>query len=141
MRRPTIPRWGPALLAPALFLFLSTAQEPMQSDNDGRIDYIEFATSDFQASKAFFIAAFGWTFTDWGEDYTAFEDGRLAGGIRPGTPGSSPTVILYAVDLDGMRAKVEAAGGRVTAEHSFPGGRRFHFIEPGGNELAVWSEK
>ncbi|MCA9739259.1 MAG: VOC family protein [Gemmatimonadetes bacterium] len=113
----------------------------MQSDHDRRIDYVEFGTTDLQASKRFFADVFGWSFQDWGEEYTSFEDGRLAGGFTAGTPGGAPLVILYATDLDATRARVEAAGGTVMNEHSFPGGRRFHFVEPGGNHLAVWSEK
>jgi len=113
-----------------------------QAEQDRRIDYIEFGTSDLPASKAFFEKAFGWKFTDWGEGYSSFEDGRLGGGFRSDQPaGSSPTVILYAIDLDATRERVRAAGAEIFHEHTFPGGRRFHFRDPGGNELAVWSEK
>jgi predicted enzyme related to lactoylglutathione lyase len=109
---------------------------------DGRIDYVEFGTRDLTASKRFFEQAFGWRFTDYGPDYTSFQDGRLAGGFRADAPpGSTPLVVLYAADLDATRRTVEAAGARVFNLHSFPGGRRFHFTDPGGNELAVWSEK
>lgn len=115
-----------------------------QHDNDQRIDYIEFTAADVASSKAFFIEAFGWKFTDYGDDYTSFQDGRLAGGIRAGEaadPAGAPLIVLYAADLEATQARVEAAGGTVTVPiFSFPGGRRFHFREPGGNELAVWSE-
>lgn len=113
-----------------------------QQDHDGRVDYIEMGTSDLAASKQFFQEVFAWTFTDFGPAYTSFADGRLAGGFRADSgPGASPLVVLYATDLDATRRRVEAAGARVFNEHSFPGGRRFHFEEPGGNELAVWSER
>ncbi|MHB1329198.1 MAG: VOC family protein [Gemmatimonadales bacterium] len=113
----------------------------MASEHDRRIDYIEFGTRDLAASKRFFETAFGWRFTDYGPEYTAFEDGRLNGGFHSkGPPGSAPLVVLYAADLDQLEGAVTAAGGTVTDRHAFPGGRRFHFVEPGGNELAVWSE-
>jgi predicted enzyme related to lactoylglutathione lyase len=113
-----------------------------QADQDRRIDYVEFGTQDLAATKRFFETAFGWKLTDWGDTYTAFEDGRLNGGFRPDrAPGAAPTVILYATDLDATRERVRAAGGEIVDELTFPGGRRFHFREPGGNELAVWSEQ
>lgn len=114
----------------------------MPAEHDRRIDYIEFGTHDLAASKRFFETAFGWTFTDYGPDYTAFEDGRLTGGITKGSkPGTAPLVVIYAADLEQVEQLVASAGGKVFNKHSFPGGRRFHFTEPGGNELAVWSEK
>jgi predicted enzyme related to lactoylglutathione lyase len=113
------------------------------SANHHRIDYIELGTSDLAASKAFFQQVFGWEFTDYGPDYTSFKDGRLDGGfsaIRPGMAGGA-LLVLYSSDLEGTQKKVQAAGGKIILEiFSFPGGRRFHFGEPGGNELAVWSE-
>lgn len=113
-----------------------------QAAHDRRVDYVEFGTNDLAASRRFFEQAFGWTFTEFGPDYVSFEDGRLTGGFRSDAPaGSSPLIVLYAVDLDQTRDRVVAAGGRVVNEHAFPGGRRFHFHEPGGNELAVWSER
>jgi len=113
-----------------------------QPQHDRRIDYIELGTTDIGATKRFYERVFGWKFTDYGPDYTSFEDGRLTGGFRADAPpGKSPLVVLYASELDGVRAQVAAAGAKVFNEHSFPGGRRFHFIDPGGNELAVWSER
>ena len=112
--------------------------------NEGRIDYIEFPATDIAKTKAFYTGLFGWKFTDYGPDYTSFEDGRLAGGFYrkdPVTPGG-PLVVIYAADLTGMQTKVQAAGGAISREiFSFPGGRRFHFTDPSGNELAVWSDK
>jgi predicted enzyme related to lactoylglutathione lyase len=112
--------------------------------NDRRIDYIEFPVTDVARAKHFYGDVFGWTFEDYGPDYASFHDGRLAGGfhavpvVRPG----GPLVVLYATDLEGMRAKVEAAGGTIVGDiHTFPGGRRFHFTDPSGNELAVWTNQ
>lgn len=115
----------------------------MTSDpRDLRIDYIEFGTRDIAATKRFYHDVFGWTFTDYGPDYTSFEDGRLSGGFRAdATPGGSPLIVIYASDLDALRQKIEGAGVKPFNDHTFPGGRRFHLVDPGGNELAVWSER
>jgi predicted enzyme related to lactoylglutathione lyase len=111
--------------------------------NDRRIDYIEFPASDVARTKAFYSQVFGWKFTDYGPDYTSFEDGRLAGGfakVDPVTRGG-PLIVIYAADLAAMETAVRAAGGTIVKEtFSFPGGRRFHFTDPSGNELSVWSE-
>jgi predicted enzyme related to lactoylglutathione lyase len=112
--------------------------------NDGQMDYIEFGAGDIAATKEFYAGVFGWKFTDYGPDYTSFEDGRLAGGFaRTGdVKRGGPLVVLYAADLAGMEAKVKAAGGVIVKEiFSFPGGRRFHFTDPSGNELSVWSNQ
>ena len=116
----------------------------METSNNGRIDYIEFPGSDLVRTKAFYSTAFGWKFTDYGPDYTSFQDGRLTGGfskeIKAGHGG--PLIVIYAADLEGMETKVRNAGGMIAKEiFSFPGGRRFHFTDPNGNELAVWSDK
>ena len=114
-----------------------------QKDQDKRIDYIEFPVADVEVPKAFYTAAFGWKFTDYGPDYSSFEDGRLGGGLRGG---ETPTrggalVVIYAEALEAVRDAVVLAGGTVVVEpHDFPGGRRFHFTDPAGNELAVWSD-
>jgi hypothetical protein len=112
--------------------------------NDRRVDYIEFPATDLAATKAFYIGVFGWKFTDYGPDYTSFEDGRLTGGFwkqAKVAPDGGPLVVIYAADLAGMEAKVRAAGGAIVKEiFPFPGGRRFHFTDPSGNQLAVWSE-
>jgi uncharacterized protein len=112
--------------------------------NDRRIDYIEFPTTDVAKTKAFYEQVFGWRFTDYGPDYTSFEDGRLAGGFwkKDGAVPGGPLVVIYGADLAAMEAKVRAAGGTIVKDaFSFPGGRRFHFTDPGGNELAIWSEQ
>ena len=110
--------------------------------DDGKIDYVELPGGDLAAVKGFYGQAFGWTFTDYGPTYIAFNEG-LDGGFHTDEAEAlqKPLVILYAHDLEAMAAKVAAAGGAVTRPiFSFPGGRRFHFTDPAGNELAVWSE-
>ena len=112
--------------------------------NDRRIDYIEFPATDVAGTKAFYEQAFGWKFTDYGPDYTSFEDGRLAGGFSKDgkVARAGALVVLYARDLAAMEKRVRSAGGTITKDaFSFPGGRRFHFTDPSGNELAVWSEQ
>jgi predicted enzyme related to lactoylglutathione lyase len=114
-----------------------------QQEHDRRIDYIEFPVADVAAAKRFYGSVFGWRFTDYGPDYASFEDGRLAGGFAGGEPArpGGPLVVIYAVDLAAVVAAVTAAGGRITRPiFDFPGGRRFHFEDPNGHELAVWSE-
>lgn len=115
-----------------------------QAENDRRIDYIEFAVTDLARSKAFYGGAFGWQFTDYGPSYCEFTDGRLKGGFTTGAPASpgGPLVILYAMDLAETQRRVEAAGGRIAKPiFDFPGGCRFHFLDPDGYELAVWSKR
>jgi uncharacterized protein len=109
---------------------------------DRTIDYIEFGATDIEATKRFYADCFGWKFTDYGPDYVAFEDGRLSGGFTTQSkPGGAPLVVLYVADLERIRASVVAQRGRIVRDiFSFPGGRRFHFLDPNGNELAVWSE-
>ena len=108
---------------------------------DGKIDYVEFPAANIPAVKGFYEAAFGWRFVDYGPGYAAFEDAALDGGFNAEPEETRPLVILYANDLEAMQAKVEAAGGVVVREiESFPGGRRFHFRDPAGNVLGVWSE-
>ena len=107
------------------------------------IDYIEFTTKDLAASKTFFNLVFGWEFKDFGPEYASFQDAAMRGGFAQGSTvaGGGPLVVLYAPDLGPVVEKVKSAGGGISAEiFEFPGGKRFHFTEPGGNELAVWSE-
>ncbi len=115
-----------------------------QEQHDKRIDYIEIPTTDIEAAKAFYTGVFGWRTQDWGPDYSSFEDGRLNGGFRKEADVASggPLVVVYAVDLEAVEASVRANGGTIVKEiFSFPGGRRFHFTDPSGNELAVWSDQ
>jgi predicted enzyme related to lactoylglutathione lyase len=112
-----------------------------------QIDYIEFQAADVAATKKFFEQLFAWKFTDYGPDYTSFEDGRIAGGfaraqkrstIEPG----GALVVFYHPNLEQVRQRVIDLNGKVTRDiFSFPGGRRFHFTEPSGNECAIWSEE
>jgi predicted enzyme related to lactoylglutathione lyase len=108
---------------------------------DRRIDYIELAVGDIGRSRKFYGEAFGWTFTDYGPDYCEFSDGRLTGGFAKGEPRpGGPLVILYADDLAATQQRLEQAGANIVKPaFSFPGGRRFHFSDPDGYELAVWS--
>lgn len=112
------------------------------------IDYLEFLAPDLTAVKAFFHAAFGWTFTDYGDDYCGFSDGRShdgapveSGGIARGTPvQGGPLVVLYSRSLEATRDAVRAAGGTITKDiFAFPGGRRFELEDPAGNRFGVWS--
>jgi predicted enzyme related to lactoylglutathione lyase len=113
-------------------------------DNDGRIDYVEIPVRDVAAAKRFYGNVFGWSFTDYGPDYTSFLDGRLSGGLIASADvrGGGPLIVCYAIDLDSARARVVTAGGEIVREvFEFPGGRRFHFADPSGNQLAVWSDR
>jgi hypothetical protein len=113
----------------------------MNVTRDRKIDYIEFHSTDIEATKAFYQKVFGWSFEDYGAEYTSFSDGRIAGGFQKAAQsGSSGTLIVVFVDdLQAAEQNVKAAGGVITKERfSFPGGSRFHFRDPGGNELAAW---
>jgi predicted enzyme related to lactoylglutathione lyase len=115
-----------------------------KSANDRRIDYIEFNVADVARAKRFYGAAFGWSFKDYGPDYCEFADGRLTGGFAKGEArgAGGPLVILYADDLADLQLRIEAAGGRIVKPpYDFPGGRRLHFADPDGYELAVWSAR
>jgi predicted enzyme related to lactoylglutathione lyase len=115
--------------------------------SDNQIDYIEFQATDPSATRNFFEQLFGWKFADYGPDYTSFEDGRIAGGFaraekRSTIASGGVLVVFYHPRLEEVRQKVIDLGGRITADiFSFPGGRRFHFTEPSGNECAIWSEE
>lgn len=109
------------------------------------IDYIELTVKDVAKAKAFYGEAFGWQFSDYGPDYAGIKGkGREVGGLTKGKPrvnGGGPLVVLFSNDLDASLAAVKAAGGKVKKPFAFPGGRRFHFLDPSGNELAVWASK
>lgn len=110
------------------------------------INYIEFATTSIEQTKKFYGTVFGWTFQDWGPDYTGFDiaSAGINGGFRTGTSGAgdgAPLIVLYSKDLKASEDAVVAAGGKVVVPtFEFPGGRRFHFSDGCGNVLAVWSE-
>ena len=115
-----------------------------QLAQDNRVDYVEIPVTDVAKAKAFYAQVFGWTFTDYGPDYTSFMDGRLGGGLRKETKraGTGALIVIYAKDLAAAQGRVTAAGGKIVKPISeFPGGRRFHFTDPSGNELSVWSDR
>ena len=108
------------------------------------IQYVELGVKDVPAAKRFYGEAFGWTFQDFGPTYASFGNAAVDGGFNGEAPDQvgRPLVILYAHDLEGSVKRVERAGGRIVKPiFSFPGGRRFHFTDPAGNELAIWSDK
>lgn len=111
-----------------------------------KINYVEFPARDLTATREFFTRVFGWTFQAFGPDYLAFSDQGLDGGFFRSESCSTQAnggalIVFYSRDLEATLAKVEKAQGRIIKPiFSFPGGRRFHFTEPSGNEFAVWSE-
>jgi uncharacterized protein len=108
------------------------------------IDYIEFQVTDVAAAKKFYGVAFDWGFNDYGPDYAGIQgETREVGGFMKGTPTKGgPLIVLYSQHLDDSLKRVREAGGKITKDpFEFPGGRRFHFIDPSGNELGVWSER
>ena len=109
---------------------------------NNHIDYIEFKANDLEAVKSFYSKAFGWSFTDYGPTYAAFSDSGLQGGFElseePIVNGA--LIVLYHAYLKAVKNKIQSSGGTISKDiFSFPGGKRFHFIDPAGNELAVWS--
>lgn len=115
------------------------------ANENNTINYIEFPLVKNAETQAFYSAVFGWVFTDWGPDYISFAGAGIDGGFN-GLDGAAVAppgilVVLYADDLAAKLAEVEAAGGEILKPiYEFPGGRRFHFRDPNGIELAVWSE-
>lgn len=111
-----------------------------------KINYVEYPAKDIQATKRFFEAAFGWSFEDFGPEYAAFSNQGLDGGFfrserASTTENGGALVIFYSQNIELTEEKVKKAGGVISKEiFSFPGGRRFHFFEPSGNEFAVWSD-
>ncbi|MDS1311453.1 VOC family protein [Marinobacter xiaoshiensis] len=112
----------------------------------GKINYVEMPSRDLEATKKFFCDAFGWAFIDYGPEYVAIQNAGLDGGFFKSdhvatTSNGSVLVVLYSSDLEATLEKVKQAGGKVVLDiFTFPGGRRFHFSDPSGNEYAVWSE-
>jgi predicted enzyme related to lactoylglutathione lyase len=111
------------------------------------IDYIEMPSRNLAETKRFFAALFGWSFEDYGPDYASFDDGRMMGGFfssekTSGVESGSPLVVFYHADLEKMLTEVKKLRGEISRDiFEFPGGRRFHFREPGGGEFAIWSDK
>ena len=116
-------------------------------NNHEKINYVEFPCRNFAAARKFFAAVFGWTFTDYGEEYTAFSNAGLEGGFYRADAAAeykngAALIVFYSEDLAATEKKITANGGKIVKPtFSFPGGRRFHFTEPCGNEFAVWSDK
>ncbi len=112
-----------------------------------KINYVEFPANDLAATKTFFAKVFGWSFVDYGPDYMAFSNAGLDGGffksdLVASTDKGSALIVFYSGDLEHTQAKIEKAGGSIIKPvFSFPGGRRFHFGDPNGNEYAVWSDR
>ena len=112
-----------------------------------KIDYVEFASADPQASCDFFGAVFGWSFEWFGQDYVAFHGAGLEGGfyradLRSRAADGGAMIVFYTEDLDASAALVCQHGATISKPiFAFPGGRRFHFLEPSGNELALWSDR
>ena len=110
------------------------------------IDFVEFPAPDpgaVASAKQFYAGVFGWEFRDWGDDYIDTASSGTGSGFNadPAHRPRMPLVVIYSPDLPGSHSRVVAAGGRITKEiFSFPGGQRFHFTDPCGNELAVWSD-
>lgn len=111
-----------------------------------KIDYVEFPARDIEATKKFFSQVFGWSFEDFGPDYTAFAGEGLDGGFYSAdrvssTENGSALIVFYSQELEITQSKILNAGGKITRPtFTFPGGRRFHFSDPSGNEYAVWSD-
>ena len=111
-----------------------------------KLNYVEFPATNIPATKLFFEKAFGWSFEDFGPEYTAFTDQGIDGGFYKSdlistVANGSALLVLLSNNLEISQSNVELAGGKVTKPiFSFPGGSRFHFTEPSGNELAVWSK-
>jgi len=112
-----------------------------------KINYIEFPAKDIKVAKSFFQSAFGWSFIDYADKYVAFSDAGVNGGFFKSdlstlTSNGSALVVLYSENLEETQLKIEHAGGSIIKPiFSFPGGQRFHFCDPNGNEFAVWSDK
>jgi len=116
-------------------------------NNNEKINYLEFPARDIEKTKAFFTKAFNWSFTDFGPDYTAFNNEGINGGffksdLSCSTSNGSVLTVFYSTDIYATQSKIEKSGGVIIKSvYSFPGGRRFHFTDPNDNEYAVWSDK
>ncbi|MTI31992.1 VOC family protein [Xanthovirga aplysinae] len=116
-------------------------------DQHEKINYVEFPATDIEATKDFFTNVFGWSFEDYGPEYTAFSNEGIDGGffksnLKASTENGSALIVFYSQNLEQTLSKIERAGGAIVKPvFSFPGGRRFHFGDPNGNEFAVWSDK
>ena len=112
--------------------------------HNNQINYLEFKAHDLEKTKEFYSGLFQWAFTDYGPDYCAFSNSGLEGGFERTDSHivNGVLVVLYHQDLEQIQREIREFGGQISKEiFSFPGGRRFHFLDPSGNELAIWSEK
>ena len=111
-----------------------------------KINYVEFPAKDIEATKTFFNTAFGWSFIDYGAEYTAFSNEGLDGGffksnVSSSTKNGAALIVFYSNKLEQTLEKIKNADGLIIKPiYAFPGGRRFHFEDPNGNEYAVWSD-
>lgn len=111
-----------------------------------KINYVELPASNLEATKDFFTQAFGWSFDDFGPEYCAFSDQGIDGGffksdLFSSTNNGGALIVFYSNNLEETQEKIQKASGAIVKPiFSFPGGRRFHFTEPSGNEFAVWSD-
>ncbi len=111
-----------------------------------KINYVEFPAKDIEAAKAFFTTVFGWSFVDYGPEYIAFSNEGLDGGffksdLSSSTDKGGALIVFYSKEIEKTQSKIEKAGGKIIKPlFSFPGGRRFHFTDPNGNEYAVWTD-
>jgi hypothetical protein len=114
---------------------------------ENQINYVEFPTASKEshaATKKFYGDVFGWSYQSWGDDYSDTKDSGITSGINGSSEHQTakPLVVLFAADLEVVRERVIKAGGRISRDiFAFPGGRRFHYLDPSGNELGVWSDK
>ncbi|WP_020531032.1 VOC family protein [Flexithrix dorotheae] len=111
---------------------------------DNHINYVEFIANDLEKVKKFYSACFDWNFTDYGPSYTAFSESGMLGGFEKSDAEivNGALIVLYHKNLEFIRNKILEAGGKIAKDiFSFPGGKRFHFVDPCGNELAVWSDQ
>lgn len=111
---------------------------------DNHINYIELKAKNLNSIKTFYSSCFNWTFTDYGTAYIAFSKSGIEGGFEKTNQDiiNGALIVLYHKNLNKIKQKIIACNGEISKDiFSFPGGRRFHFIDPSGNELAVWSDK
>lgn len=112
-----------------------------------KINYIEFPSKDFSETQLFFSEVFNWEFVIYGNDYMSFSNAGLSGGfyrspLASSTENGAALVVFYSEDLEMTLEKIRANKGKIIKPtFTFPGGRRFHFSDPTGNEFAVWSDK